>query len=463
MIRLILTIALVQGILSAGPNQTDSLSPVLSEEGIPFTLEIKEAPFVLPTGIQAYAAAIYKDKWILLSGRTNGLHGFDNIGNNFPPNFQNTSVYVVDPKTGTTISRSFNDGASGLSQEVIDSLSVTAAEAFQKGKTLYLVGGYGINTLTGEMGTKTTLTEIDLEKLLKWVEKGNPSLKKAIRQVSNPLLQVTGGFLFQNSPHDPFLLILGQNFAGFYYDNSNGSYTKQIRKFWIEDSGKTLSLLPDHSDKTLPDYRRRDLNVLPILHKNNPAYVAYAGVFTEETGVWTVPIIIFPNGESYQPDPSLEGTFKQAMNHYNSASFGLYSVKNDAMYSVFAGGISFGYFSNGTFETDSEIPFINQVTTVKIDRHFHFTQHLMNVEYPVIPSTGSNPGNPLLFGAEAQFFPDGDIPLFANEVIQLDRLKGPVRIGYIVGGIMSTLPNTSSSFDSTSSPYVFEVILNKKD
>lgn len=439
-------------------NQTETLSPIFPETSLPFSIQIDVANFSLPIGIQAYASANYKGKWLLLAGRTNGLHGFDNILNNFPPLAQNREVYVIDPSTGFSWHRSLTDG--NLSQEEIDCLSVTASQSFQKGNTLYLVGGYGINTITGEMETKSTLTRINISKMIQWVVTGNPSAKKTISQTSNPLLQVTGGFLFQANDHQPFLLMLGQNFQGLYRDNSNGIYTMQIRPFWLNDNGKTVSILPSSSTATNPDYRRRDLNIVPILHDNQPAYTAFAGVFTLDSGIWTVPITIFPDGSSFEPDPNDPKTFKQAMNHYDCPCFGLYSTKNKEMFVLFPGGISYGFFSGGIFTTDSEIPFINQVTTIKIDKENNYTQYLMNGEYPFLVSTGSNPGNQLLFGAEATFFPKDGIPLFNNGVIQLDALPNkPTIIGYIVGGIMSTLPNTNFITDSTSSPYVFTVTL----
>lgn len=443
-------------------NQTDTVSTVFPENPLPYSLQIDIAPFSLPTGLQAFASALYKDKWILLAGRTNGLHDFANVGNNFPPIYQNTTIFVIDPETGSAISRPLTSG-SGLSQEVIDCLSVTAPQSFQDGKTLYVVGGYGINTATGEMETKSTLTAIDLKELLKWVEGKKSSLKHALKQVSHPILQVTGGFLFQNSSHDPFLLMVGQNFAGLYHDDSNGEYTQQIRRFWLNDDGHHLSIFPLNSTTTFPDYRRRDLNIAPIMRHNEPAYVILGGVFTLSGGVWTVPITVFPDGSSFEPDPTALSTFKQAMNHYNCPSFGLYSTHTKDMYVVLPGGISYGYFSNGEFTTDSEDPFINQITTIQIDKHDQFTQYLMNAEYPFIASTGSNPGNQLLFGAEAIFFPKEDIPLFHNGVIQLDKIKKPKVIGYIAGGIMSTLGNTSSPSDSTASPYVFTVTLIPRD
>lgn len=439
-------------------NQTDTLSPVLPSDSLPFSLEIELTPFSLPTGIQSYASAIYKKKWIFIAGRTNGLHGFADIGNNFPPSFQNTTVYVFDPKNGKTWGRSLNEPSADLSIEEIDALSVTAAQSFQKGKILYLVGGYGINSLTGEMETKNNLTEINLKKLIQWVINGKPSVKDAIRQVSDPLFQVTGGDLFQASDKDPFLLMLGQNFTGLYRSDSNGIYTEQIRAFWLKEDEKKLTVHFKKLKEPNPDYRRRDLNIVPIIRKNKPAYVAFGGVFTLTTGVWTVPITILPNGSSFEPNPNSSQTFKQAMNQYNCPAFGMYSKHEKEMYVVFPGGISYGFFSNGQFETDSEIPFINQVTTIKISRHGHYKQYLMDAVYPTIFSTGTRPGNQLLFGAEAQFFLAEGIRTYKNGVISMDKLPNrPTVIGYIVGGIMSTLPNTIDRTDSTASPYIFTV------
>ncbi|MDP1835417.1 MAG: hypothetical protein Q8K75_05750 [Chlamydiales bacterium] len=447
-------------ILTAGPNQTDTLSPIYPENALPFTIQIAVADFSLPSGIQAYASASYGGKWLLLAGRTNGLHGFDNVGNNFPPTDQNRDVYVIDPGTGASWSRSLI--GSGLSQDHIDNLSTTASQSFQKDNILYVVGGYGINTSTGEMETKSTLTSIDITKMMNWVINGSGSAASASQHISNPALQVTGGFLFQANDHQPMLLMLGQNFMGLYTDGSNGMYTQQIRQFWLRENGATLTIHSKPSTTTYPDYRRRDLNIVPTIHNNDFTYTAFAGVFTLDTGVWTVPITIFPDGTSYEPDPNDPNTFKQGMNHYNCPSFGLYSVRNKEMFVIFPGGISYGFFSGGVFTTDAEIPFINQVTTVKIDRNRNYTQFLMNDEYPFLVSTGTNPGNQLLFGAEAQFFPKDNIKLFSNGVIQLDTITSPTVIGHIVGGIMSTLPNTNSRADSTSSPYVFTVTLIPK-
>jgi hypothetical protein len=69
-----------------------------------------------------------------------------------------------------------------------------------------------------------------------------------------------------------------------------------------------------------------------------------------------------------------------------------------------------------------------------------------------------------LYGAEAKFFASPGLPgsaMFENGVFKLDELLalGSGTIGYIFGGIVSSVPNTNSRLDSTASPEIFSVII----
>lgn len=391
------------------------------------------------------------------------MHGFDNDNNNFPPSEQNSVVYVVDPDTGSVFSKSLYDTSSGLTQHQIDLLSVTSPQFYQKGNTLYITGGYGVDTATGLFSTKDVLTAISIPKLIDWVLHSSPKHKLShyIRQISDPIFQVTGGYMTENSD-GLTLLIFGQNFDGFYTDSGNGVYLEQVERFYINNHCKHLHVAKKDSYPIIkdPSYRRRDLNVMPIILKNKEAYVALSGVFTEDGGIWTVPVFISKKGKTSMSDPLNPSTFKQGMNNYVSANISLFSHENNFSYTVLLGGLSYGYYQSGVFQTDSEIPFINQVTTVRIDSNKNCTQYLMDAEYPVILSTGSNPGNQLYFGAGASFFRSSGLSKYRNGVIKLDKLKSKTLIGYIVGGIASTLPNTNTQSDSTASPYIFKVYLS---
>lgn len=470
---LLLAVLTCVSTIGYGDNQTNTLTPILPEDSsIPFSIRIVQDRLRLPNGVHSGVVGVHDEKWLLLAGRTNGLHGFNNDIHNFPPQQQNQVVYVVDRKKGKVYSRSLTNPPSGLTQAQIDSLSVTSPQYYQRGNTLYMTGGYGVDSLTGLFSTKSFLTAIDVSGLIDWVSK--PHHKKSaadhIRQIENPIFQVTGGYMAQLK-NNPTLLVFGQNFQGYYFDSTNGAYTQQVRRFHIHDDGHALhiKILRSRPKNPDPNYRRRDLNVVPVVRdkdgKLTQSLIAYSGVFTTTDGIWTVPVVIGPNGRTSMSNPAKPTTFKQGMNNYICASLGLFSQKHKKMYSLFCGGISFGFFNNGQFQTDSEIPFINQVTTIKRDSHGHYSQYLMNGTYPVILSTQSNPGNQLLFGAGAFFIPVDGIEMYDNGVIKLDALfhgKKSKLVGYIVGGIQSTLPNTNTTSDSAASPYIFKVFLDRK-
>jgi hypothetical protein len=450
-----------------GDNQTSTVSPVLPSTSLPYQIRIEQDNFSLPNGLQSFAYATHEDKWLLLAGRTNGLHNFNEDTNNFPPNKQNTTVYVVDPKNQRVYSKPLDDPYSGLTQHQIDTLSVTSPQFYQWEKTLYITGGYGVDTATGLFSTKATLTAINVPKLMHWVIHSKPHSTAAehIRQISDPIFQVTGGYMTRVN-QDLWLLVFGQNFMGYYLPSSNGAYTEQVRCFQIQDNGIDLHAFPKPSESPKPAYRRRDLNVVPIIqqagYEEESSYVALSGVFTISGGAWTVPVNVYEDGTTFMADPNDPNTFKQAMNNYASPTFGAFSKNTGSMYITIFGGISFGYFQNNVFLTDSELPFINQITTIQMDAAGQFTQYLMDNEYPVIPNAVN--GNPLLFGAGAQFIPVDTLSTYENGVVKLDEIHAfKSFIGYIVGGIQSKLPNTNTSADSAASPYIFKVYLTKNE
>jgi hypothetical protein len=476
---------------------------------------IQQADFSLPAGLHSFAYAVYEGEWLLIAGRTNGLHDVDNTdptSNPFSPSQQNTLVFVVNPKTKTTYYRSLYDPSSHLSQAQIDLLSATnTLFYYEKSKnTLYVVGGYGFDTASNRMGTKPALTAIDVPHLIKWVK--NPGKSKSasecVRTLFDPIFQLTGGVMLRSNEHQPYLLAFGQNFDGNYLASSNGSYSQQIRPIQIIDNGHTLFVQKYSQPDPLPHYRRRDLNVIPVVKKNakslTMAFSALSGVFTPivnstNPGAWTVPIDINPDGSSKMLDPNNPNTFAQAMNNYSCANLGLYSIKKEKMYTLLFGGISGALFSDGsncntdpnpqcncctawvpargtTFTPCCNLPFTNDVTTIEIDPHGIYRQYLMSDTFPIINSSpptcpGFPPmtcsGGPLqtiyFFGTNSVFIPTDGLPTFPNGVIALDKLgKKPVFVGYIVGGIASTILDTNCTTDTQSSSYIFKVTISPR-
>lgn len=474
----ILTFALSWGNFVSGQNQTPDISPIFPGDELPFRIRIElvkkdKQNFTLPNGLQSFVFGVQGDTILLMAGRTNGLHGFNDNPDNFPPRAQNRTIYVVDIKRKKIFSRSLVDAGSGLTQDQIDSLSVTSAQFYQKENTLYITGGYGFSDSNQQFITFDTLTAIDIPGLIHWVKHSDHHKKASdyIRQISDPIFKVTGGEMYQLTQEDPTLLIFGQDFEGPYQSTDfNQIYTLQVKRFNIHDDGKNLSIkiLP----ATNPDenYRRRDLNIVPTLRPSsqgkglNYELVAFSGVFTatDNPGAWTVPVTITANGMPSMLDPTYPKTFKQGMNNYASAYISLYSRKANTAYAILLGGITFEYFQDGVLQQDAELPFTNQVTTIKWDKHGNFKQYIMGAEYPIILSTQSNPGNRLLFGAGASFISASGLQKFQfsqEKIFKFDRIRKPLVLGYIIGGIQSTLMNTTTASDSAASPYIFKVIL----
>lgn len=452
-----LTVLALATTFAKGDNQTPTVNTPESETALPFTISFDTASFNLPSGIHSGSVATWEGKWLILTGRTNGMHTFG--VNPFPPSLQNKTAFVIDFANEKVYTRDLDDTGSGLSQAQIDTLSVTSPQYAQNDKTLYITGGYGYDTESSTFGTMPVLTAIDVPELMAWVME-SPSATPAsasIRQTTSSWVQVTGGYMSILNNHLSGLLIFGQNFTGVYTPDSNGDYTKQARRFQIIDNGVDLYVQQRDSEEPNESYRRRDLNILPMMINNQQAFVALSGVFTLTDGIWTVPVEIGLNGSTFMPNPDSEATFKQGMNNYASSTATLYSPSTDTNYYLLMGGITFGYFDGETFETSTDFPFTNQVTTVKRDTDGSYSQFIMDEQFPYIESQGSNPGNELLFGAGAFFIKAEGLPLYPNKVINLDAITEPTVIGYVVGGIMSTVPNTSTSSDSTASPYIFPV------
>jgi len=453
-----LLIALAQ--VSFADNQTSDTSPILSEASLPFRVNIETVGLQLPIGLHSGAVGTYKGYWLFIGGRTNGLHGFADVGA-FPFIAQNTTIYAVDLANQIIYSRDLHDVTSGLTEEQIETLSVTSPEHIQENDTLFMVGGYGINNRIGSFDTKPVLTAISLPGLLTWVVNRQGSVVEHIRQISDPTFQIAGGRLLKMG--SVMSLIFGQNFPAEFTRDSNGIYSEQVRQFSVQQDSANFSVniyapIPQTSN---PNFRRRDLNVLPAIFEGTHAleygWVALGGVFTETNGVWTVPVVTRAGGNPTMADPNDSTTFKQGMNEYEAAAVSLYSKKNKEMYNIIFGGITYEYYADDVLVTDPMIPFNSQVVTIKMDKNERFSLHLMSGQYPTIPATGSI--GYLQFGAAAYFIPT-NILSYANRTLSFDSIRKPTVIGYIVGGIASTAYNAIDPFTETSaSRYIFKVTL----
>src|SRR5271166_5255362 len=125
---------------------------------IPFGIEWEEAkPAESLPALQSHAVAIVEGRWLVLSGRTAGLHGFVAGQNNFPRPGFNKCVYLIDPEAPRVVGR-FD--LTRLGPELGDPLTSTNVQSAQDGNDFYVVGGYGLDSLRGRMVTFDTVIRI---------------------------------------------------------------------------------------------------------------------------------------------------------------------------------------------------------------------------------------------------------------------------------------------------------------
>jgi len=435
---------------SKAQDQTPTLSPILTQV-LPFSITLQSVDMGsnAPIALQSYAFGSYNGNFIIVDGRTSGLHNFTPSGlTNFPPDQQNEEILVINPQTKQSWSRSLTN--SDLSASEIYALSATAPEFAQSGNTLYVAGGYlfASNNFT----TYPTLTALDLPGVVDWVTNGGTNLSSSVRQTTNAAVQVTGGSLkFVNGAA---FLTFGQDFEGAYTSGSDGTYTEQVRSFTIVDTNGNLSITNLSESTPEAAYRRRDLNIVPLTGPGAPSLVALSGVFTVKGGDWTVPVEISSNAILSMANPAAPATFKQGMNNYHCPTICLYSPSLNENDIVLAGGISLQIFNGNRFVTQQSDPFTSQSTVVVRYSSGKYQQYYLGDIYPDI--TDTNTGTPWLFGASAEFLPNPDLPL-TNGLINRDALSPGATLGYIYGGIAAEVPNDGNS---TASPEIFAVIYN---
>ena len=475
------------GPAARGANQTSSVTPV-QVGGLSYRIELQPYDMndaVMPT-VHSFAAGEHNGQWVIIGGQTNGLHGFDIDRESIPERHHNSNVWVVDPHTKQTWSRSLIPGVadSGLTEEQLLSLTPANTQFEQVGDRLYMTGGFGDDSVVDPTSRNTfaKLTAFDLPGLVDWAKGGAGQAIDHVRQIDDPLFKVTGGDMYEIDGQ--MHLVFGQDFNQAYNGNAvNGEYTKQVRTFTIQDDGATLGFTEVQQTTPAEHFRRRDLNVYPTIVPNgdgthSEGLTVLSGVFTLSRGAWTVPVEIDADGNPTQIDGGhdpLNGdgmldadaaVFKQGMNNYHSAKLGLFSEATGEMHEVLFGGITLQEYdpdnpaadANG-FVTDFQLPNTNQISAVVREADGEYRQHYLG-EFPEFFTVDDER---MRFGSNAEFFLADGVEAYDNGVIDFDALTGPTTLGYVFGGLITNAPHVFRNpvgFSSASGE-VFAVVLTQ--
>lgn len=406
----------------------------------PYSIEVERINMPGTPSIHSFAFAQSNGKWLFIAGRTNGLHGFDAVSA-FPKQYANKNIFVVDPVTIQTWSRNiFAD----LTFQTADPLRSTNMQYFQDGNKLYIIGGYGYDSLSDGLITFPTLTVVDVNETIQAITNGT-SISSYVRQITDARLQVCGGELQKLG--DYYYLVGGHKFTGYYSQFSNDQvYTDQIRKFKINDNGISVSISDYSAFTDTSEYHRRDMNVVPAIKPDGitPFMILYGGVFKHGVDLpFLNPIYI------YEDNISIDYSFVQKMSQYTCSYLSAFEADKGNLHTTLFGGMSIYFFNEVTqmLEYDSLVPFINDITTI--------SKNNSGVSAEIISPTKM----PALLGTNAKFILDESVPQYSNKIIKLDQLTGRTYVGIIYGGIRALLPNNTPSYPSD---YILKVYINPK-
>ncbi len=414
-LRFLILLLLIYGRFDALAQQ-DTLPPFSIE------LEVVDAPS-LP-GLHSFAKAISGDKWLIVSGRVDGLHSFY-PNSAFAPTEANQMIYVVD----TDDWQIWSAPLQLLSYSIRTSLKSTNTQFFQDGAYLYVIGGYGYDSLIDSKITFPTLTALEIDEVINEIVSGAQNLSPFIRQISDPAFAITGGGLQKIG--NTFFLAGGHNFSGLYTKLPSSTfvqaYTNSITSFQIDDDGVNLTISDYTQQIDTLQFHRRDLNVAPLIYADGSEGLGvYGGVFRYDKNLpYLHPIYI------QQGIATTDLSFEQKMSQYTCPVITIYDSVNQTMHTTFFGGISLYDFIDSINQVveDTLVPFIEDITTLSRNADEITTEAILPVKFQD------------LAGANADFFPSHGIPQYDNGVIKLNQIGGKQLIGYIYGGINSNKPN----------------------
>ncbi|MFY8020576.1 MAG: T9SS type A sorting domain-containing protein [Bacteroidia bacterium] len=408
-----------------------------------YSVQLKPKTFSGLPGLQSFAWGKLDGKWILVGGRTDGLHrrqpfaSFDQAGNN-------TNIYLVNSKNETVLNSSVN----GLSVGLKEQLQSTNMQFYQSGIYLILIGGYGYSVSAANHITFPNICVINLETLIEKIE-NNESISSAFIQITDQRFAVTGGHL--GKLNNKYYLVGGNRFDGRYNPMGGTSYTQAytnaIRKFNLEIGSSSININNYENIIDSLNLHRRDYNLTPNKNKlGEYSYTLWSGVFQYNQDLpWLNSVDIKENSHE------VNNGFNQYLNQYHTAYIPLFNKNENSMYTLFFGGISQYYYDpNGAIIKDDNVPFVKTISYIKRDS----TGNLTEFALPGIEMPG-------YLGSASEIIPSENELEDGYGIFDLEKFENDsVFAGTLVGGINSTAANiffTNTGTQSTANASCYEI------
>lgn len=401
---------------------------ILSGQQVPFQVEIEVVNASAVPPVHSFAFAQLGSKWLIVGGRTNGLHGFS-TNDNFDVLFANEYIVVVDTNMWNYSTASIL----GLPMNIKDPLRSTNMQYSVIGDYLYIAGGFGWDSTLNRYDTYPTLTAIRIDSMINAVQNSLP-IAPHIRQITNTELQVTGGEMITIG--DTSYLIFGHYFRGRYQETPGPVfiqvYSEEVKKFVIDDDGTNLTVTYYGSITDTNNFHRRDLNVGPTMDlQGNESWAAYSGVFRKDVDLPYLSPIQYSTNGTY----SVDTTFDQELNNYTCPLLPIFDSVHGTMYTVLFGGCSLYDYSpsTGNMTYDSLVPFVHDISVMVHDANGNWAQIPLQLQLPS------------WLGSNMKFVPLDTVPMYNNDVVRLRDVPSRILVGYLYGGIQATAPNDQPS------------------
>lgn len=419
-----------------------SVLPVWGYTQSTFSVELKEKTTGYIPARHSGIASGFDEYIVLMSGRKNGLHGYQ-PPTAFPLVGVPDSIYAWRVSDGSLFSANLSE----LPYTISDHLRSSNLLWCTHNNFLYIAGGYGYNATVQDYITWPRLTVVDLNLLVQNMT-NSTSIAPAFRQITDSAFAITGGNM--KYLDGVFYAVFGHKFNGRYSTSPNAvffqEYTNSVKRFVLTDTAGQLSVQHLSSWTDTMGFHRRDYNLAEqIFPDGTEGFTAFSGVFQYHADLpWYDGVDIKSSGAVVNPQ------MNQQLNQYHTALMTIYDSLQNAMHTVFFGGISAYYYDSVTQQLmyDSLVPFVRTISMITRDNSGNITESALPVQMPGLE------------GTNAEFIPLKNISRRMENIIRLNSISGRTLVGHIIGGITSTVPNVFlENGDSYASAKVYEVYL----